>query len=517
MKSYIKKLFSILLVFTCIMTFTFVGDATVKVKAAMSDNLYSIMGQSNVTLDQMINYYEKHATYPSFYKNTDAPTIYHFCKIYSEECEAEGVKKEVAFCQAMKETGYLKFGGDVKINQYNFAGIGATGGGNPGNSFRSVREGVRAQVQHLKAYASTERVKNPVVDPRYQYVYSDKVAKAPYVQWLGIHENPNHTGWAAASRYGYSLIDSYIADLYGVSKYSTWYNGVDYKDVYDPNYYMSRYADVAQACGGSSDTLIGHFVNYGMNEGRQGNSEFDVHSYKNEYADLRSAYGTDLKKYYMHYINYGKREGRHGLGCTSLSGVVISYNGKNYSAVYDYNYYVNNNPDVKAAFNGDDVKTLKHFVEYGMNEGRRGSENFDVVSYKNAYGDLRAAYGKDLKKYYMHYINYGKKEGRITTGVSTLQNPIRTYQGVDYSLVYDYNYYIQHNPDVARAFPNDDVATLKHFINYGMNEGRIAKDTFNVKAYKNAYRDLRAAYGNNMSAYYKHYIDYGYREGRVAV
>ena len=68
---------------------------------------------------------------------------------------AENVKPEVVFGQAMKETGYLQYGGDVKPEQYNFAGIGAIGNGVPGESFENVQIGLRAQVQHLKALILT--------------------------------------------------------------------------------------------------------------------------------------------------------------------------------------------------------------------------------------------------------------------------------------------------------------------------------------------------------------------------
>ena len=55
-----------------------------------------------------------------------------------------------------------------------------------------------------------------------------------------------------------------------------------------------------------------HFVEHGMQEGRQGTAEFNVYAYKARYADLRSVYGDDLVKYYMHYIRAGKAEGRDG-------------------------------------------------------------------------------------------------------------------------------------------------------------------------------------------------------------
>lgn len=176
-----------------------------------------IMGESSVTLSQMVSYYRANAVYPTFYETTanlgkdGAPTLERFCQIYLEECAAEGVRAEVAFCQAMKETGFLRFGGDVNIAQFNFAGIGATGGGVPGNSFASVREGIRAQVQHLKAYASKEALNNPCVDPRFGNVSR---ATAPYVEWLGIQENPYGKGWATAKGYGYSIKNNYMAKLF---------------------------------------------------------------------------------------------------------------------------------------------------------------------------------------------------------------------------------------------------------------------------------------------------------------
>ena len=172
--------------------------------------LYSIAGTSRTNAAQLVRYYNSNQIYPAFYAQSDAPTIEALAQIYIEECNAEGIRAEVAFAQAMKETGFLRYGGDVKINQYNFAGLGATGNGNPGNSFSSVREGVRAQIQHLKAYANNEALNNPSVDNRFGYVAR---GTAPYVEWLGIHENPYGKGWAAADHYGYSLRYDYIAKL----------------------------------------------------------------------------------------------------------------------------------------------------------------------------------------------------------------------------------------------------------------------------------------------------------------
>lgn len=80
---------------------------------------------------------------------------------------AEGVRSDVVFCQAMKETGWLQFGGDVKPEQCNFAGLGAVGGGAAGCYFPDVYTGLLAQVQHLKGYASTAPLNSACVDPRF--------------------------------------------------------------------------------------------------------------------------------------------------------------------------------------------------------------------------------------------------------------------------------------------------------------------------------------------------------------
>lgn len=171
-----------------------------------NEGLYQITGTSSVTVSQMVKYYNTYSSiaYPSAaLTKGGAADIETFCKIIKEEADAENMKADVVFIQAMLETGYLKFGGDVKISQFNFAGLGATGNGVAGNSFKDVRTGIRAQVQHLKAYANKEALKNTCVDVRFFYVTR---GSAPYVEWLGIQENPNGGGWAASKNYGNDLL-----------------------------------------------------------------------------------------------------------------------------------------------------------------------------------------------------------------------------------------------------------------------------------------------------------------------
>ncbi len=303
-----------------------------------------------------------------------------------------------------------------------------------------------------------------------------------------------------------------IAQYYGLKKETP----VDYSAVFDAAYYANRYPDLKAAFGNDESALLQHFIQYGMAEGRQGSSQFDVYSYKNLYPDLRAAFGNNLKSYYMHYISSGKSEGRKATGVNTLQKPITTYNGIDYSAVYDYNYYLKKHSDLAKIYTNDDIGLLAHFVNCGMSEGRQAKDSFDVFSYRNQYQDLRVAFGNNLKSYYMHYISNGKAEGRKATGVKSIQNPITTYNGVDYSAVYDYNFYIKKYSDLARIYTNDEVGLLAHFVNCGMAEGRQAKADFDVFSYRNQYQDLRLAFGKDLKSYYFHYMNSGKKERRTA-
>ena len=293
------------------------------------------------------------------------------------------------------------------------------------------------------------------------------------------------------------------------------YNGVDYSAVYNYSYYIKKYPDIAKAFPNDDISTLAHFVTCGMNEKRQGNMNFDVNSYYNQYADLRSAFGTNWRAYYLHYIQNGKAEGRKGTGTKTMQGTTV-YNGVDYSAVYNMSDYLNKNTDVKKAVGGDDLAAIAHFVNYGMKEGRQASSKFDVNSYRMRYKDLRSAFGYDLASYYYHYMSSGKAEGRQATGKVTDIDGVTVYNGVDYAAVYNFNYYVDANPDIKAAFGNDDLAVLSHFVNYGMKEGRRGCEAFNVLTYREKNGDLKAAFGDDLKQYYIHYINYGKNEGRKA-
>ena len=124
-------------------------------------------------------------------------------RYYVEEAALEGVNYDIAFVQMCIETGYLRYGGDVKPEQYNFAGLGAVGGGEPGLSFPDPRTGVRAQIQHLKAYGSEEPLNGELVNPRFRYV---RRGAAPTYEGLA-------GTWAADKQYAVK-ITSVLQRLY---------------------------------------------------------------------------------------------------------------------------------------------------------------------------------------------------------------------------------------------------------------------------------------------------------------
>jgi len=115
-------------------------------------------------------------------------SVLDLATMFVEEGAREGVRGDLAFAQAIVETGYFGFSTSVVPELHNYAGIGATGGGVKGSAFPDARVGVRAQVQHLRAYAdpslrSAADLKAPLVDPRFALVVPNPRAVACWEQF----------------------------------------------------------------------------------------------------------------------------------------------------------------------------------------------------------------------------------------------------------------------------------------------------------------------------------------------
>lgn len=156
-----------------------------------------IIGEAVATAEQMKTYIKG--------KNPNvAQSVIDMIPLYLSEGKTEGMRGDIAFAQSCLETGNFGFSGSaVTLDQNNFCGMGVTSNGMKGNSFETPQLGIRAQIQHLKAYASTEALRNECVDPRFKYVTR---GSAEYVEWLGQKENPQGLGWAAGAGYGEKIL-----------------------------------------------------------------------------------------------------------------------------------------------------------------------------------------------------------------------------------------------------------------------------------------------------------------------
>jgi len=167
-----------------------------------------IMGASQLNAPQLVQWFASRS--PGGYRATvDVGTL---ATLFLQEGASEGVRGDIAFLQAIVETGWFRFNGSVPPGHNNFAGIGATDSGGAPAAFPDARTGVRAQIQHLRAYADPSAtsctvppLSAPCVDPRFHLV-SPK-GKAPTWNSLG---NGN---WATSSTYASTILNLYAGLL----------------------------------------------------------------------------------------------------------------------------------------------------------------------------------------------------------------------------------------------------------------------------------------------------------------
>ena len=170
---------------------------------AAAEQSVSIMGAAEATEEQMVAFIRERNPQPKL-----TCSIEELVATYFREGAIEGVRGDVALCQALKETGFFRYGGHVQPQQNNFCGLGTTGGGVQGASFTTVERGVRAHIQHLLAYASTERPHQAIVDPRYDLVRKAHPDYAGMVDaWTGLNGS-----WAVPGKnYGESILQMWSA------------------------------------------------------------------------------------------------------------------------------------------------------------------------------------------------------------------------------------------------------------------------------------------------------------------
>ena len=180
---------------------TAVSSREVEVKPVEDTGNYTKIASNPVaTAEQMVAYVKT--------KNPNvAQSVINMIPLYLSEGAVEGIAGDIAFAQSCVETGNFAFPQTtckVAIDQNNFAMMGVTTAESKGESFATPQIGIRAQIQHLKAYANSDPLVGECVDLRFRYVTR---GSAPYVEWLGMKENPQGKGWASSAGYGKKILD----------------------------------------------------------------------------------------------------------------------------------------------------------------------------------------------------------------------------------------------------------------------------------------------------------------------
>ncbi len=142
-----------------------------------------------------------------------------------------------------------------------------------------------------------------------------------------------------------------------------------------------------------------------------------------------------------------------------LAGTMLLSNGLQVSAagmrdVFDAKYYAEQYKDLKDAFGDNEEALYKHFVEYGLKEGRNMNPIIDIAKYRKQYEDLDKAFGDNWDAYVEHYFNYGVKEDR------------------DNGTSFDVKKYVSSYEDLSKAFGDDYKKAAKHYMEYGKKENR---------------------------------------------
>ena len=151
----------------------------------------TIFGEPVATQEQMVKFIKLRNPNPKINCSVEDLVRYYY-----EEGAAEGIRADIALCQAIKETGTWNYGGDVTPDQNNFCGLGTTGGGVKGGYFATPQLGARAHIQHLLVYTSTRPTKFENIDPRYDHIVNNR--RDVYGQihtWTGLNgvwASPGH-------------------------------------------------------------------------------------------------------------------------------------------------------------------------------------------------------------------------------------------------------------------------------------------------------------------------------------
>lgn len=186
--------------------------------------------------------------------------------------------------------------------------------------------------------------------------------------------------------------------------------------LFDEGYYTSLYPDVAQAVtNGNLPSALQHYQQYGRFENRKPGTMFDPEFYINKYADVKAAIAAGQITAIDHFINNGEFENRDPI--TEFSS----------------NYYLANSLDVKAAVERQEITAIEHFIKFGQYENRNPSTNFDNLFYLRQNLDVAATVRPGGLSALKHYIQFGQSEERLSRGVP--EHPLEPLQQAEIKAV----------------------------------------------------------------------------------
>lgn len=159
----------------------------------------SIFGEAEATKKQAVAYIKQ--ANPKVRLDC---SVEELVDLYWQEAERENVRPDLALAQSLVETGTYAYGGDVHHKQNNFCGLGTTGGGVKGASFKTPELGVRAHIQHLLAYTQKKRPQTKIVDPRYELAHNIRLERGLVDTWYGLNGT-----WAMGSLYCEKIMATY--------------------------------------------------------------------------------------------------------------------------------------------------------------------------------------------------------------------------------------------------------------------------------------------------------------------
>lgn len=161
----------------------------------------SIFGENELTMGQAAAYIRQNAPNVKL-----ACSVEELVEWYWKEAAIEGIRADIALCQAILETGFFRYGGDVSRHQNNFCGLGTTGGGVRGAGFSTPQLGVRAHIQHLLAYAKKDMPKTKIIDPRYKLAHDIRMERGLITKWSGLNGT-----WAMGKEYCEKIMAHYVS------------------------------------------------------------------------------------------------------------------------------------------------------------------------------------------------------------------------------------------------------------------------------------------------------------------